>query len=791
MAEVVDAPPKGLELYAPTRRRTPLTGGGKQASGLEKLEISSVQDLLQHYPRYHIDRTQLRTIKDLRALAASDDGVDIQVHATVEVIGRPVALKKPTKTGKKRTMIKAKIKDETGRIEVTWFNQDWVLRVLKPGVVAFFYGKVSTFRGSLQMTAPRFEVVKTGREPFNVGRIVPIYPATSDLSTDGLRKIMWDTLKGAGEIMDPLPTGIRTQLGYMTRGDALSSIHFPDTKEDVLKARRRIVFDELFSLQLGLVYRKKHLERTVEGIAHPAPDKNSLPEVFVDALPFSLTGAQRRACDEVVGDMTKHYPMHRLIEGEVGSGKTVVALYACLLAISGGNQAALMAPTEVLAEQHHLTVKELLDRAFGEHEGAGLFADTSLRPVVRLLTGSTTAAAREEILRDVAMGQVDLLIGTHALIQDAVEFARLGVAVVDEQHRFGVHQRRTLRDKGTMGEPDILVMTATPIPRTLAVTIYGDLDISILDELPAGRMPIETRIAFGDDDREAAYAQIREEVATGRQAFIVYALRDESDKTELRSAKAEAKRLAADVFPDLTVGLVHGDMKSADKEKAMNAFRDGSTQVLVATTVIEVGVDIPNATVMLIEDAERFGLAQLHQLRGRIGRGGFTSYCILATDIDPSGTEDVAMAMERLEAVAGSTDGFDLALVDLRHRGEGQLFGPRQSGMPQLKLARVLEHQDVIKQARDLAVRLLDEDPELGCLRAHRPAARDARSLRGCCPRCHPVGVVDLEQHLATRYLCSYARHSRYSQRPSTQVAKRRNPSYDGPDEGISILGAG
>jgi ATP-dependent DNA helicase RecG len=363
-----------------------------------------------------------------------------------------------------------------------------------------------------------------------------------------------------------------------------------------------------------------------------------------------------------------------------------------------------------------LTLDELLERAFGSSEARNLFASVSRRPVVRLLTGSTPAARRAEILAEVAAGDVDLLVGTHALIQDSVEFARLGVAIVDEQHRFGVHQRKTLRAKGTVGEPDILVMTATPIPRTLAVTIYGDLDVSILDELPKGRRPIHTRVALGDRDREQAYDLIRREVQTGRQAFVVYALRDESDKTELRSAKAEAKRLASDVFPDLEVGLVHGDMKSQDKEDAMSAFRDGKTQVLVATTVIEVGVDIPNASVMLIEDADRFGLAQLHQLRGRIGRGGYDSYCVLATDLDLHKTgEDasIALAAERLRAVEETTDGFKLAMVDLRQRGEGQLFGARQSGMPQLKMARVLEHQDVVQQARDLAVELLDEDPEL------------------------------------------------------------------------------
>jgi ATP-dependent DNA helicase RecG len=375
-----------------------------------------------------------------------------------------------------------------------------------------------------------------------------------------------------------------------------------------------------------------------------------------------------------------------------------------------------MAPTEVLAEQHHLTLDDLLGRAFGEAEAVNLFAGNSRRPVVRLLTGSTPAAKRQQILQGVATGEVDLLVGTHALIQDSVEFKELGVAVVDEQHRFGVHQRKRLRDKGLAGEPDILVMTATPIPRTLAVTIYGDLDVSILDELPKGRRPIATRVAADETARQQAYALIRAEVVAGRQAFVVYALRDESDKVELRSAKTEAKRLAQDVFPDVRVGLVHGDMKSDDKEAAMAGFRDGRTDVLVATTVVEVGVDVPNASVMLIEDADRFGLAQLHQLRGRIGRGRHDSVCILATDLDLTTAGDtpaVALALERLQAVEGSNDGFALAMTDLKQRGEGQLFGARQSGMPELKIARVLRDEVVVKLARDLAVRVLDEDPEL------------------------------------------------------------------------------
>jgi ATP-dependent DNA helicase RecG len=734
MADVVQAPPKGLELFASPRRQRKLEITGKKARGLEKLNLVTVQDLLQHYPRRHVDRTEVRTIRELATMSAEERGKESQVLAKVERIGRPIR----TKTGKK--LIKGRIRDETGSIAVTWFNLEWVARALKPGTEAFFYGKLDSFRGTLQMTMPRFELIRTGREPFNVGRIIPIYPATADLSSDEIRRLIWDNLNQTGDVMDPLPDELRSRLHLMKRGDALRLYHFPDDMTDVQSAENRLVFDEVFTLQLGLVYRKRKLERTVQGISHALPAQDSLSEVFLTQLPFEPTGGQRRACDEVAADMNRSFPMHRLLEGEVGSGKTVVALYACLSAIDGGHQAAFMAPTEVLAEQHLLTVNDLLDRAFGAEEARNLFASVSRRPVVRLLTGSTPAAQRAEILQGVAGGEVDLLIGTHALIQDSVDFGRLGLAVVDEQHRFGVHQRKRLRDKGTMGEPDILVMTATPIPRTLAVSIYGDLDLSVLDELPRGRQPITTRIAVGEEERERAYELIKREVAAGRQAFVVYALRDESNKIELRSAKAEAKRLAEEVFPDLKIGLVHGDMKSIDKEEAMTAFRDNTTQVLVATTVIEVGVDVPNATVMLIEDAERFGLAQLHQLRGRIGRGEHESFCVLATDLDLSlASEDaaIALAAERLHAVESTGDGFKLSIVDLRQRGEGQLFGARQSGMPQLRLARVLQHKRVVIAAREMAVEMIDKDPEL---RAYEHIALE-REVRDRFPE-HALDVV-------------------------------------------------
>lgn len=702
--DTVAARAAGLELFSAKPR--PLAVPRGKADALAKLGIFSLQDLLTHYPRYHVDRTELKTIAQLQSSVRDGVVLDVQVLARVTSISGVTR----TRTGK--LMVRGVIADESGSVNVTWFNQKWIPKALHPGVEAFFYGRLQRSGRRLQMTAPRFEIVRSGTEPFNVGRIIPVYPATADLSTDAIRKLIWDVLQGVPRIADPLPDDLRVRLGLMPRGDAIRLVHFPDARDDVIQARRRIVFDELFTLQLGLLYRKAKLARTVQGIAHVRPGPASLPEQFLEALPFEPTAAQVRACREVAADMAASAPMHRMIQGEVGSGKTVVALYACLVAVAGGHQAAIMAPTEVLAEQHLLTVDELLDRAFGTAEGRNLFTALSRRPVVRLLTGSTPAAQRSSIAAGVAAGEVDILIGTHALIQEGVDFASLGVAVVDEQHRFGVRQRRSLRDKARTGEPDVLVMTATPIPRTLAVTVYGDLDVSILDELPAGRRPVTTRVVAGEEGRTEAYELIRREVASGRQAFVVYALRDESTALELRSAKSEATRLSEEVFPDVRVGLVHGDMRSDDKERAMGAFRAGETDVLVATTVIEVGVDVPNASVMLIENADRFGLAQLHQLRGRVGRGPHDSVCILVTDMDPAKPES-AVALQRLTAVESTNDGFALAEVDLEQRGEGQLFGPRQSGMPQLKMARVVRHRVEIKQARDLASDVLARDPDL------------------------------------------------------------------------------
>jgi ATP-dependent DNA helicase RecG len=512
---------------------------------------------------------------------------------------------------------------------------------------------------------------------------------------------------------------------------------------EVWQARRRLVFDELFTLQTGLAYRKRRIERDTVGIAHDVhpDDPDQLPNRFLDALPFTPTGAQRTAIREIAADMHRRFPMNRLLQGEVGSGKTVVALWAALAAVHGGFQAAIMAPTEVLAGQHFLTITaliEALSRAAASPSGPGCRAEgggtvgaDAGGPVqlglfgggaddigVVLLTGSMPVARRRAAMARIASGEAGIVVGTHALIQEGMEFANLGLAVVDEQHRFGVRQRLALREKANGGAtPDVLIMTATPIPRTLALTLYGDLDVSVLDELPKGRQPIRTAVVDDGKGRAEAYDLVRSEVRAGRQAYVITPLVDESDKLAVRSAEAEAERLATEVFPDLTVAKMHGRMRPAEKESVMDRFRRGEVDVLISTTVVEVGVDVPNATVMLIEDADRFGLSQLHQLRGRIGRGAHASTCLLFTSPPEEGDdEEGSTARQRLDAVASTSDGFELAQKDLEFRGTGTIMGERQAGFSDLRLTHLLRDIELLKQARDEAFALVDADPDL---RAH------------------------------------------------------------------------
>ncbi len=504
---------------------------------------------------------------------------------------------------------------------------------------------------------------------------------------------------------------------------ALRAIHFPEDPAELARARERLKFDELLTLELGVAYRKRRVERQSKGVSHSI--EGDLAERFVASLPFDLTAAQRRAIAEVRQDMAAARPMNRLLQGDVGSGKTVVALHTAMVAVQSGHQATIMAPTEVLAGQHLRTVRSLLGplgatdvlnarASNAEVEGQASLLDAapdpvpSGGPIYAGLTASVTGQDRRRVLDAIRDGSVDLVVGTHALVQEGVEFRDLSLAVIDEQHRFGVHQRLTLKEKGA--HPDILIMTATPIPRTLALTYYGDLDVSVLDELPAGRRPIETRVASSPAQRSAAYRLVHDEVEAGRQAFVVCAAIDEGNRLEVRAAEKEADRLATHVFPDLRISLLHGRMRPIEKERAMEGFRTGAADVLISTTVIEVGVDVPNATVMLVENAERFGLAQLHQLRGRIGRGAHRSFCVLFDESGPD-NED---ARARLAAMERTTDGFELADEDLRLRGEGTLFDIRQSGLPDLKLARLAEDVELVRRARDRAFAIVDADPEMG-----------------------------------------------------------------------------
>jgi ATP-dependent DNA helicase RecG len=569
------------------------------------------------------------------------------------------------------------------------------------------------------------EVLRGDGDTVHTGRITPVHPATEGITTRTIRELIYRALDALPEIPDPLAPEAVGDEGLSGYDAALRSIHFPESQEDLKRARERLKFDELFTLELGVAFRKARVEAAASGVAHRP--QGELVDRLSATLPYELTKAQVRAAGEIDRAMGRPRPMNLLLQGDVGSGKTVVALHAALVAIQSGHQAAVMAPTEVLAAQHLSSIVDLLEplgaRPFLDGPASGSRADgqpslfesggstngaaATPGPSYALLAASVTGKDRARVVDGIADGSVDLVVGTHALVQEAVAFADLSLVVVDEQHRFGLHQRMALQGKGA--EPDVLIMTATPIPRTLALTYYGDLDVAILDELPAGRQPIETRVVRTDAERAAAYDVVRREVAAGRQAFVVCAAIDEANRSQVRAAEQEAERLASHVFPDLRVDVLHGRMRPADKEGRMEEFRSGRSDLLISTTVIEVGVDVPNATVMLVENAERFGLAQLHQLRGRIGRGEHRSHCFLFDESPP----DNAEARARLDAMVRTTDGFELADEDLRLRGEGTLFDVRQSGMPDLRLARLAEDLPLVERARRRAFHVIGEDPRL------------------------------------------------------------------------------
>ena len=675
------------------------------------LGIHTVGQLLHHYPRRYIDRSRVLPIGRLA----------IDAPATVIATVRSVAKRQ---TRRRQTMVTVTIGDGTGFIDLTFFNQPWAASWYKPGAELAVSGVVQLYRGRLQLANQEVEVLRSDEQDLvHTGRITPVHAATEGISPRTIRELVWRALEQLPPMPDPVPGDIRTDERLGDRDTALRWIHFPDDDEQLRRARERLKFDELFTLELGVAFRKQRVDAERTGIAHD-PD-NELTRRFGANLPFEPTDAQRRAIGEVGERMAAPRPMNLLLQGDVGAGKTLVALHACLVAIGSGHQAAMMAPTEVLAGQHFRSVQTLLGQigavplastppgVVADRPQGSLFGNEprgeAVRPALTyaLLSGTVTGKARERVLEAAADGTLDLLVGTHALVQESVSFADLSLAVIDEQHRFGLHQRMALQGKG--GDVDVLIMTATPIPRTLALTYYGDLDVAVLDELPAGRRPIATIAARSAAERRAAEDLVRREAAAGRQAFVVCAAIDEGNRTQVKAAEAEADRLRTEVFPELRVELLHGRMRPKEKEAVMDRFRGGESDVLISTTVIEVGVDVPNATVMLVENAERFGLAQLHQLRGRIGRAEHPSTCVLFDESDAA-NED---ARARIDALVSTTDGFVLADVDLRLRGEGTLFDTKQSGMPDLKLVRLAEDVDLVGRARTQAFALMEQDPGL------------------------------------------------------------------------------
>ncbi len=675
---------------------------GRRSADLRKAGIESVADLLHHVPRRYIDRSRVEPVSLLPV------GEEVTVIAGV----LSISTRRPRKG---LTITEAIVSDGSAPLKVVWFNQPFRERQLRPGAEVALSGKVERFRGKPQMSAPEVDVLSGDTEALRTGRVVPIHPSVGEVGPGWMRRAIHNAVSRSRPIPDPVPSDISARLQLMSRDQAFSDIHFPEAMEDVAPARKRLAFDELFRLELSLALAKAHQERTAVGAQHRV--EGPLVDRFLAGLPYRLTGAQRRVLDEIAGDLARSHPMHRLLQGEVGSGKTVVALATLLAGIQGGWQAAVMAPTEVLATQHFLSMTALIEEA-GLAPGWGgssygmesLFSDDSPAVRIALLTSSQAVtnfsdATRGDVLGWIADGTVELVVGTHALIQEGVAFSNLGVAVVDEQHRFGALQRQELREKGDGTQPDLLIMTATPIPRTLSMTLYGDLDVSIIDELPPGRTPIATRALPRSREAEA-WDLVRSEVGAGRQAYVVCPLVEESSKLELTSAVAEFERLER-VFADMRLGLLHGQLNPREKAHVMDAFRSGDIDVLVATTVIEVGVDVPNATVMVIEDADRFGLSQLHQLRGRVGRGEHPGHCVLLAD--PTTEEGEA----RIAAMVETDDGFRLAEVDLELRGEGTVFGARQSGRGDLRVANILRDADLLSEARKEAFALVAGDPAL------------------------------------------------------------------------------
>ncbi|OGK96273.1 MAG: ATP-dependent DNA helicase RecG [Candidatus Rokubacteria bacterium RIFCSPHIGHO2_02_FULL_73_26] len=666
------APPPGLATPLQFLRGV----GPQRAALLEKKGLSTVEDALFFVPLRHEDRTRLTP---LRAL---------QPGQTATCSGTIVGLSPPP-PGRTRQPFTVMLRDASGHATASWFGWRYLARALERGQRLVLHGRGARYRGAIVLQQPDWEIVESGEdERLHTGRLVPVYSLTEGLGQRALRALMWRIVdQFAGQVAEVLPDAARARRRLVGLAQALADGHFPGTEEALAAARRRLAFDDFLLLQLGLAILRA---RTTRARGLSLDPRGDLVGRLRARLPYRLTAAQERVWEEIRRDMAAPHPMHRLLQGDVGSGKTVVAALAVLTAVEAGYQAAVMAPTEILAEQHVVTFRDLIE---------------PLGVRVSLLTSALKPRERAAARAALAAGEVGCAVGTHALVQEGVAFRRLGLAVVDEQHRFGVEQRARLRGKGE--HPDLLVMTATPIPRTLALTLYGDLDVSVIDELPPGRRPVVTA-ARTEARRRAIYRFIGEQVAAGRQAYVVCPLVEESEALDLKAATDMARRLAGEVFPHLTVGLLHGRLGVEDKDAIMRRFKAGEIHVLVSTTVIEVGIDVPNASVMLVEHAERFGLSQLHQLRGRVGRGPWKSYCILLT----AGrlTED---ARRRIEGMVATHDGFRIAEVDLALRGPGEFFGTRQSGLPEFRVADLLRDAALLEEARREALAIVGKDPEL------------------------------------------------------------------------------
>jgi ATP-dependent DNA helicase RecG len=684
-----DAKDKEPEKSTPAALNAPVTVlpgvGPRHGQTLNRLGLETLEDMLYYFPRRYDDYSQLKPINHL------EYGEQVTVIGTVQSVTN-----RKVRNGRV-SLTEGIVSDGTGNLQVTWFNQPWIAKKLRIGVQVVLSGKIEQYLGRLTMNSPELEQID--QQNLNTNRIVPVYPLTANITQRWLRRLMHRVITyWAPKIEDPLPKSLRGKDNLMDLSNAILQVHFPDNMDQLQSSRYRLAYEEILYLQLGMLSQKRAWQERRARVFETPQD---WLDPHVAGLPFKLTSAQERALADIRADLSSGHPMNRLLQGDVGSGKTVIAALGIAMVVRQGPQAALMAPTSILAEQHYSSMRKLLA---GEN---GVLPDQQ----IRLMIGATPESEKQEIREGLASGGIKLVIGTHALIEDPITFADLQLTIIDEQHRFGVGQRAALRAKGD--NPHLMVMTATPIPRSLALTVYGDLDLLVMDEMPPGRQAVDTHILF-PRERERAYSLIRKQVSEGSQAFIIYPLiEDTNSASEAGSQEArkaavdEHQRLQSEIFPEFQLGLLHGKLKPEEKEKIMAGFRDGEYQVMVSTSVVEVGVDIPNATVMLIEGANRFGLAQLHQFRGRVGRGQAKAYCLLIPE-----TEDAA-ENERLSAIVTTNDGFALAEIDLKQRGPGDFLGTRQSGYTQQLRMASLTNLQLIEKAQRSAKMLFDQDPDM------------------------------------------------------------------------------